>query len=369
MIYVIGGIAIDIIISKNKFIKNTSNIADITISTGGVGFNIFNNINVSNKCFISTIGNDFAGQLILENLLKKNIYNITLLKKYNNKFIKEKVSKNSLNLNKNSSNNLKTKYLKSYLKSKSIMSNTAKPEIYLLMIDNKKTAFYNGLMENGELLYGASNFNILENNLKFNDITKILNNINKNDIIVIESNLNPVTINSLINFLKNKNVYIFFETISVEKVKRVKNFIKNIFFTTPDLNEFKTLINLNKFYPLNFLTYKFLTPRLSGFLKNKNIKYLLLTRGKNGSTLFYLKNKKLKVKNFLPFEKLKLHSTNGAGDYLFSKIIECFHFNIIKNPDNKIHNEKITYTSHSLIINCIIKSIKKTENYLKSINY
>lgn len=329
MIYVIGGIAIDIIVSKNKFIKHTSNIANLNISTGGVGFNIFKNIDTKNKCFISTIGNDIPGKMILKDLKKDNEYDIFLFEQ------------NSFN---NFNNNI----------------SNSRPTIFLQSINNSKTSFYNALMQNGELLYGASNFDILENHLSFNFITKILNNLKPKDIVVLDANLNSELIKLLIKYLEKKEIFIFFETISIEKTKRVKKYFNNIFFSSPEINEFKTLINLRTI-PLS----KFIKNKTFSLLKNKNIKYLLVTKGRNGSTLYFIEKDRLKKIDFYPNEKLNLKSTNGAGDYLFSKVIE----NLSKILEKK---ENILFSHNCIkkdeIINCIKESIIKTEEYLKKLN-
>ena len=75
-VVVLGAANLDInFFSKNTILKKDSNPGNISISPGGVGRNIAENIvKLGNKChLISVFGNDFVGEYLKNDCYKKSI--------------------------------------------------------------------------------------------------------------------------------------------------------------------------------------------------------------------------------------------------------------------------------------------------------
>ncbi len=289
MIIIFGGISLDFIFTKDKFINSTSNPSIFTYRVGGVGFNIFNHLNCKDKIFVSVSGNDEFSNIINKELNKKN---------YKVVFDNDNLSFN-------------------------LLDNTTSVLLYRSSIF--PTSIYNVLMEKGECLIATSDFRIIENELNFEKIKNLLDKLSEKDICVLDSNINPQELYKVIKELKTKNCKIFFETISIEKTKRCKDLINNIFLTTPDILEFNELIDgYDSVYE---------------FMEKKKIEFILKTEGSNGSILYKRKTKE--EKRFLPKKVLKLKDTTGAGDFLFSKILESFYNGFSIEKSIEISMEKV----------------------------
>lgn len=306
MIFVFGGISIDFIFTKEKFLPGTSNPSNFTYRIGGVGFNIFNNLNINEKIFITTIGDDFFGHYILDKFKQMKLDCIVIENKKDLETKIEKIEKTNL------------------------------PTALFFLTKKYSTAIYNVLMQAGSCYIATADFSIIENNLSFENLKSILNLLEEKDICVLDANLLPSEIEKINNFISKKNCKTFFETISYEKAKRAKEVIENIFFTSPDNIEYNAMVE----------GYE----SIFNYMNSKKIEYILKTEGGNGSFLYSLKDKT--TRHFKPKKVLNLKDTTGAGDFLFSKIIEYTYHNydieksIIKAMDDVLDylikiNEKI----------------------------
>ncbi|MFN3412122.1 MAG: PfkB family carbohydrate kinase [Exilispira sp.] len=274
MVYILGGISLDFIFTKDKFTRGTSNPSSFTYRIGGVGYNIFKSIDIKEKIFITTIGNDIFGKIILDSFSDKKT----------GKIIAEDIE-NIKNLKINNSN-----------------------QILFIKSNEFPTSIYNVLMESGNCYIATADFRIIEKNLIFKNIPFFFDKIGENDLSVIDSNIEPSELEKIILELTKKRCKIFFETISFEKAKRVKNILKNIYFTSPDIYEYNALIENEK--------------SVFDYMDKQNIEYILRTEGPKGSTLFRRSDKSIR---FYKNEKeLKVKDTTGAGDFLFSKIVQLF---------------------------------------------
>jgi len=68
MIYILGGISLDFIFTKDNFLKGTSNPSFFTYRIGGVGYNIYNFLEIKEKIFLTIIGKDPFGKMILDTI-------------------------------------------------------------------------------------------------------------------------------------------------------------------------------------------------------------------------------------------------------------------------------------------------------------
>lgn len=274
MIYVFGGISLDLIFTRKKFIPGTSNPSDLSYRIGGVCYNIFNFLEIEEKICISSLGKDLISGIII-NLLKDRKYNICK--------VEGKIGKN-------------------------IIEKIEYPSIILTIDDKHSGPIYNALMEEGNCYIATSDFKVIEKQLKFSKLESLLDNIKDNDLVVFDSNILPEELDKIFNKLSKCGCKIFFETISLEKAQRIKTKLNNIFFTAPDIHEFNALIeNSDSIYD---------------YMEKQNIEYILKTEGKNGAKLYNKTNKN--CINFKPKKQLKVKDTTGAGDFLFSKIIESY---------------------------------------------
>jgi len=178
------------------------------------------------------------------------------------------------------------------------------------MISKKyPTSIYNVLMEKGNCYIATADFRSIEENITFSKLSFLFENIKSSDIVVLDSNIEPVELEKIILNLSNNNCKIFFETISFEKARRARDILNNIFFTSPDILEFNALVEGSA--------------SVFDYMEKHNIEYILRTEGSSGSTLFRKKDKE--TIHYEPKKVLNLKDTTGAGDFLFSKIVQFFY--------------------------------------------
>ena len=67
MICVIGALAVDLLISRERFRKGTSNPASMRFSPGGVGYRIYSHLE-GPKMLFTALGSDVVGKWLIENL-------------------------------------------------------------------------------------------------------------------------------------------------------------------------------------------------------------------------------------------------------------------------------------------------------------
>lgn len=275
MIYIFGGISCDFIFTKEKFSRGTSNPSRFNYRIGGVGYNIFKFLEIKQKLFISIIGNDPFGKIIVNNIDNQEVNIATI----------EDIS-NIKNIEKNIIDNI--------------------PKIIFLMSEKYPTSIYNTLMENGDCYVATADFRIIEENLNFSNILPFLEKIEEKDICILDSNIDNFELEKILLKLKTKKCKIFFETISMEKAKRAKEVLKDIYFTSPDIHEFNSLVEGNT--------------SVFEYMEKQNIEYILKTQGPDGAILYKKKDKNSFV--FKPSRVLDTKDTTGAGDFLFAKVVE-----------------------------------------------
>ncbi|MCR4421163.1 MAG: hypothetical protein GYA61_05175 [Spirochaetales bacterium] len=312
MIYIFGGISLDFIFTKETFIKGTSNPSCFTYRIGGVAYNIFNSLEAKEKIFITTIGNDAFGKIILDSINSRDI----------NKIIFDDYTDNDNDLVKFKSNLKNNDDNQKKLESLDLNN---LPAIIFMIVKDYPTSIYNVLMQQGSCYIATADFRIIEKNLTFSKLSNILSKIKEDDIVVLDSNIHNDELEKIFNNLSERKIKIFFETISFEKTKRAKNTLKNIYFTSPDNLEFDALI---EGYESVF-----------DCMENQNIEYILRTDGADGSTLF--KKKDRSFVKYKPKRVLNVKDTTGAGDFLFSKIIQLSFEGFSIEKSIEIASEKV----------------------------
>ncbi len=186
---------------------------------------------------------------------------------------------------------------------------TEKHEIILKHIPEQKTALYMALMEDGELKYAASDMRIIEEGLTLSLVEENLGQIKQEDFLVMEANLSVPLVKALIARYASRTRCVF-ESVSVEKLQRHLGSLHDLYMLSTNRDEFDVLPGLCS--DLREADSAF------SFLRERKIKYLLVTRGKDGVRL-YGRNRR---KDFKPARLIRSDNTTGAGDMLLSRILE-----------------------------------------------
>ncbi|MFH1726943.1 MAG: PfkB family carbohydrate kinase [Pseudomonadota bacterium] len=188
-IYIFGAIILDLIVKKDKFIPNTSNISKIDMSLGGVGYNIFRGISYPNKKMVTMLGEDFVNDYILKNMNPENVIYKTIPNIPNSKYI--------------------------------------------------------AFMESGELLLSTTG---LEEPVDFFDeyfIDHCLEHLTNKDMVIIDSNLQPDILKHIIDKCSWAGARVVFETVCVEKAQRSKDVVRDAFLITPTIEELEAITAYN----------------------------------------------------------------------------------------------------------------------------
>ncbi len=252
-VLVIGGSNIDYnASSKNRLIDRDSNIGNIKISYGGVARNIVENLARldDDVSFITFIGNDSNGKALKEHLLSLNV----------------KVYNPQLDFPSSS---------------------------YLAIYDNS-----------GDMKVAICDTAILDN-CSFDEVLKFDDIISSFDMIVLDANINEQIIDGLFKKYNNKKFLV--EAVSANKVKRYKNYLKNIYLFKSNLLEAQSLLD---------------EPNISSIeaakkLMNMGCKNVVITEGP-GPVIIGENND---VVFITPKPLDKIVNANGAGDALFSGLI------------------------------------------------
>ena len=159
---------------------------------------------------------------------------------------------------------------------------------------------YVAFMERGELKVGASQMDAVERTLDVETIIADLAAVTAEDIVILDANLHPNVMERIVDILKERCM-IFFEPISSAKAARHADHLADIFILTPDRREFEVL--LGEADPDDAAVYAYLSER--------NIEYLLATRGREGAPI-----PERHWMEFPPGTTLDITDSTGAGDML-----------------------------------------------------
>lgn len=190
-IFIVGGANIDISASSNKpLLVHDSNPSKISMSFGGVGRNIAENCALlkENVYFCSVLSNDAFGKSLKDDLLSKNI-NVD----------------------------------------------------FCDIVDEFNTSMYLAILdENKDMYLGMSDMDILDQ-LKVSTISRMLDYINKDDILVLDTNLSEEIINYI---CVNSSCTKVMDPISVRKAYKSKEVLKYIDIFKPNKYESESLCGI-----------------------------------------------------------------------------------------------------------------------------
>ena len=250
MIWVVGAVAIDMVAVREKFLDGTSNPSDIRLGLGGVGYRIFSNLETSRR-FITALATDPISRWAREALESDGDVVIQEVK-----------------------------------------GREAGPPLYL------------ALMESGSLKVAASDFRIVEQSLTFEFVTRALGSPGPADFLVIDANLSQHLVAALVERYADQTRLVF-EPVSVEKARRHLGSLKNLFLTTPTVEEMDALGG----------------PDILRFMAERAIAHVLVTRGPEGSRLYG----EGRCVEFPPRVVARSPDTTGAGDQLLALLLSFLH--------------------------------------------
>jgi pseudouridine kinase len=272
MICVVGALAVDVLISRERFRKGTSNPASIGFSPGGVGYRIYSHLRAA-KLLFTALGSDVFGKWLIETMDQPQWMNP-------------------------------------------------------LFLDQYPTAVYCALMQSGELLYGASDMLVIERGLSWPRLRARMPALGEKDFLVLEANLSPDLLRSLIHHMGSKTRVVF-ESVSVEKLLRHADRLKNLYLLSGNEAEFRALGK--RFAEINqeeTNSPSSPAPRsdqwVRSFLEQRRIEQLLVTQGKRGVRL-YSRDADAAAGAMLlrPHQIFETADTTGAGDRLLSAYLEA----------------------------------------------
>lgn len=248
MIWVVGAVAIDMVAVRERFLEGTSNPSDIRLGLGGVGYRIFSNLETPRR-FITALADDPISRWAREALEADGDAVIQELK-----------------------------------------GRDAGPPLYL------------ALMESGSLKVAASDFRIVEQALTPEFVMGQVGSPGPSDFLVLDANLSPRLLAGLVQRY-GEETRVVFEPVSVEKANRHVGALRNIFLTTPTLEEAAVFGDLLR------------------FMAARAIPHVLVTRGSMGSRLYA----DGRSEDFPPRVVVKARDTTGAGDQLLSFLLSYLH--------------------------------------------
>jgi sugar/nucleoside kinase (ribokinase family) len=184
MICIVGALAVDLLIHRDRFLKGTSNPASIRFAPGGVGYRIYSHLE-SPKMLFTALGSDVFGKWLIEKLVQPQWVNPIFLDQY-------------------------------------------------------PTACYCALMQSGELLYGAADMAVIEQGLNWERLRARLPELGARDYLVLEANLAPELVRSLIRHA-GARTRVVFESVSVEKLLRHAENLKSLYLLSGNEAEFHAL--------------------------------------------------------------------------------------------------------------------------------
>ena len=261
MICIVGALAVDVLIHRDRFLKGTSNPSEIRFSPGGVGCRIYSHLGAQ-KMLFTALGSDVFGKWLIENMDQPQWVNP-------------------------------------------------------IFLDGYSTACYCALMQSGELFYAAADMSVVEEGLSWPRLRARLPELGPGDFLVLEANLSPDLVRSLIHQLGSKTRVVF-ESVSVEKLRRHAGVLKNLYLLSGNEAELRALDEGDSAPGRNSRSGRW----VQEFLDQRRIGQLLVTRGKRGVRLYRRKPPAAPLE-IPPGSILETADSTGAGDLLLSAYLEA----------------------------------------------
>jgi sugar/nucleoside kinase (ribokinase family) len=184
MICIVGSLAVDLLVYRESFRKGTSNPSSMRFAPGGVGYRIYSHLDCP-KVLFTALGSDVFGRWLVGSLPQPQWVNPIFLDRYS-------------------------------------------------------TACYCALIQSGELLYGAADMAVIERGLSWAHLRARLPELGPRDYLVLEANLAPELVRSLIRNAGTKTRVVF-ESVSVEKLLRHAENLKNLYLLSGNEDELRAL--------------------------------------------------------------------------------------------------------------------------------
>jgi sugar/nucleoside kinase (ribokinase family) len=294
MICVVGAVAVDVLVRRDRFLKGTSNPSPIHLEPGGVGYRIFSGLPEPKRLY-TALGADLFGRWLAEQM-------------------------------------------------------SARQELQPIFLDRYRTACYCAFMESGKLLYGAADMDVIQEGLTWAHLRARLPELGSGDMLILEANLSPTLARTLIRRFGRKTRVVF-EGVSVEKLLRHQEGLSDLFLLNANEDELRAL---GRVYtdpspdtspggraPSQAVA----DPRAPGrpspgrpaagrngtrgeswitsFMTERRISYLLVSRGTRGARLYArAEDGRVRRTDRAPRRVVSARDTTGAGDRLLAAVLE-----------------------------------------------
>ncbi|MBN2551668.1 MAG: hypothetical protein JXB06_02810 [Spirochaetales bacterium] len=276
MICIVGALAVDVLVHRDRFLRGTSNPSEIRFSPGGVGYRIYSHLGTQ-KMLFTALGSDMFGRWLIENMDQPQWVNP-------------------------------------------------------IFLDGYRTACYCALMQSGELFYAAADMSVVQEGLSWPRLRARLPELGPGDFLVLEANLSPELVRSLIHQLGSKTRVVF-ESVSVEKLRRHAGVLKNLYLLSGNEAELR---ELGRWFAEGRQQAGQGAPGehqgraepgrpgswVQELLEQRRIDQLLVTRGRRGVRL-YRREPAAGALEIPPGRILETADSTGAGDLLLSAYLEA----------------------------------------------
>ena len=266
-IVVIGGSNLDLKAYSKNYLKNTSNPGFVKESLGGVGRNIAENLGILGQdvILLTAIGDDHFGHKLLAETKKSNV-NLEHVK----------------------------------------ISNNKRTGLYLAHLDEK-----------GELIAAISDMEIM-NSIDLDYLKEKRKIIKNAHLVIFDTNLSIEAMEYIINITDKNNIKTLAETVSVDKSKKLIDYLDKIDYISPNIAEAETLLDLE------IEIEKELSYRIDKVKKRygtiNNLPTMFISCGEKG--VLILNNKLSKFIEAQKIAKREIVEATGAGDSLLAGIAD-----------------------------------------------
>jgi len=264
MFCVIGAVAVDVLVRRDRFVKGTSNPASIRMEPGGVGYRIFSGLPEPKRLY-TALGADVFGRWLAEQIADRQ-------------------------------------------------------ELQPIFLDRFPTASYCAFMESGKLLYGASDMQVVQDGLSWPQLRARLPELGAEDMLVLEANLAPTLVRTLIRRFGGRTRVVF-EAVSVEKLLRHQEALADLYLLSANEDELRALGRSLAASPGS-------SPGrgegwIAGFMSGRRIAHLLVSRGSRGARLYTLgQGGSVRKAEEAPRRVVAARDTTGAGDRLLAAVLD-----------------------------------------------
>ena len=287
MICVVGAVALDILVRRERFIKGTSNPASIQLEPGGVGYRIFAALPEPKRLY-TALGADFFGRWLAEQISERQ-------------------------------------------------------QLQPVFLERHPTACYCALMESGKLLYGAADMAVIQEGLTWPQLRARLPELGPRDMLVLEANLSPALVRTLVRRF-GRHTRVVFEAVSVEKLLRHREGLGDLFLLSANEDELKALGQALAAAGQEAATTGHTgavpgqaaaaaAPRgprgnrqdrwVASFMRERRIAHLLVARGTQGARLYTSPPAgPVRRVDQAPRRVVAARDTTGAGDRLLAALLE-----------------------------------------------